>query len=171
MTFLGKHNHGDVPVRERIVEMCRGYRNDTICPHNTKFKHDRLPFKQKTIFCLEPAGDSPWRRSLSDSIAFGCIPVLFSEITDAVAPFSWGDWKTRARVIVPRDEFLSGKIDLYELLSRIPDELLKVMQDTLSRYGKRFQYSLDDYDEDAVWATLHGLYNHAIHREREGLCG
>ena len=47
-----------------------------------------------------------------DSITYGCIPVLFSEITDTIAPYHWGGWRNRTRVLVSRKDFLEGRIDL-----------------------------------------------------------
>ena len=44
-----------------------------------------LALAARATFCLEPEGDSPFRKSLSDSIGFGCIPVLFSNLTELVA--------------------------------------------------------------------------------------
>ena len=127
--------------------------------------------KSKSTFCLEPAGDSPWRKSLADSITFGCIPVLFSELTDDVAPWFWKDWKARARVLVPREEFIAGRIDLKKLLQSIPPQLLKVMQTTLKEKSRRFQYSVDDDHEDGIRITLENLHREVLDRKQRGICG
>lgn len=48
---------------------------------------------------MEPEGDSPYRKSIYDSLAFGCIPVLFSRAMQLVAPFMWSDaWKADSHV-------------------------------------------------------------------------
>lgn len=127
--------------------------------------------KSKATFCLEPAGDSPWRKSLSDSITFGCIPVLFSELTDDVAPWHWGEWKERGRVLVPRKDFVSGKIDLKRLLESIPPKLLELMQSTLREKARKFQYSVDDDQEDGIRVILDNLHREAKEMERQGRCG
>ena len=114
-------------------------------------------------FCLEPAGDSPYRKSLSDSIALGCIPVLFHSYTDAVAPWMWADWKCDARVLVPRARFLQGRIDLVELLGSIPRPRVEAMRATLVKHRTKFLYStgaLDDERGDAahiVLAAVHAM--------------
>ena len=46
----------------------------------------------------------------------GCIPVLFAETTDNVAPWFWGDWKERARLLVPYEDYMAGCVDLGKLL-------------------------------------------------------
>jgi hypothetical protein len=170
MRFTGSAAHGDVKARSRIAALCESYHNDLICPSDNNFTLDKLATKGQSVFCLEPAGDSPWRRSLSDSLSFGCIPVFFSPLTDETSPFSWGDWKVQARVLVPRQAFVDGQIDLYQLLSTIPLELLELMQDTITRYGRQFHYSLDDDPNDGIRSTLYGLDAHAKAMERKGMC-
>jgi hypothetical protein len=120
---------------------------------------------------LEPAGDTPGRKSLSDSIAFGCIPVLFSQLSDDVAPWHWASWKDRARVLVPRDEFVSGRIDLKVLLQSMPPELLALMKRTLKEKARQFQYSLDDDQEDGVRAILDNLHLSVQDKIQRGVCG
>lgn len=171
MNFLGKDYHGDVQVRKRIHKLCDKYKNTRVCEYLEKFKPDLATAKSKATFCLEPAGDSPWRKSISDSITFGCIPVLFSELSDNVTPWFWNDWKARGRVLVPRDEFVAGRIDLKKLLQSIPPELLELMQTTLKEKARRFQYSVDDDQEDGIRITLDNLYRETLNMESRGVCG
>mmetsp|Transcript_15116 Transcript_15116/g.41791 ORF Transcript_15116/g.41791 Transcript_15116/m.41791 type:complete len:569 (+) Transcript_15116:97-1803(+) len=178
MSFVGRFDHGDVPVRQQIQKQCQGiYQDPSICsvPSDIQ-RRSSLPsqgilIKGKSIFCLEPAGDSPWRKSISDSITFGCIPVLFHEMTDDVAPWHWGHWKKQGRVLVDRQAFVEGRIDLYSLLSTIPPQLQTLMQQTLSRFARQFQYSLtDDPGRDGIHTILEGLRNEMLESKRQGLC-
>lgn len=172
MSFIGKDNHGDTKVRERIHKSCKTYGNSKICDYRAKYDPVKdATSKAQAIFCLEPAGDTPGRKSLSDSITFGCIPVLFSELTDNVAPWHWLDWKERARILVPRQEFVKGRIDLKTLLETMPRELLELFQKTLKTKSRQFQYSLDDDQEDGIRIILDNLYREAKDRERQGVCG
>ena len=171
MRYLGKDTHGDVAVRRRITDMCRSYRNEAICPTDFHFSPLQLLEKSNTVFCFEPVGDSPWRRSLADSISMGCIPVIFSPRTDETSPWHWGDWKQQARVLVPRRDFVEGRIDLYELLSTIPIELKQLMEDTIAIHARRFQYSIFEDPHDGIRAMLQGLHNRALEMEQEGKCG
>ena len=174
MSFIGKDNHGDTPVRQRIVQQCLKYRrqdNVNICKHTPKWAGWRITKKAAAVFCLEPAGDSPWRKSLADSITLGCIPVLFSNLTDDVAPWFWGDWKARGRVLVPQVDFLAGRVDLKMLLQSIPPQLLRLMQRTLQEKARQFQYSTDDDQNDGIRVALDGLYRQALDMDRRGVCG
>ena len=107
-------------------------------------------------FCLEPAGDSPFRRSITDSLALGCIPVFFSQPQEDAYSWLWEGWRRAASVVVNRTAFLNGEIDLYRLLSSIPPEQLALMRRTLAQYGRRFTVSLKDDREDELHALLHG---------------
>ena len=172
MSFIGKDNHGDTGVRQRIHKLCNKYKDNKICDYKVSFDLSKDPTsKSKALFCLEPAGDTPGRKSLADSITFGCIPVLFSELTDDVAPWFWLDWKDRARVLIPRDDFVAGRIDLKTLLQSMPPELLELMQMTLKEKARRFQYSLDDDQEDGVRVVLDNIHREALDREHRGICG
>ena len=169
MSFIGKSNHGDKQVRQRIVRTCKSYKDKTIC-QSSGWNPKLATAKAKAVFCLEPAGDSPWRKSLSDDITFGCIPVLFSDLTDDVAPWFWQDWKARARVLVPRKEFVAGQIDLNKLLQSTPPPLLELMQTTLREKARKFQYSVDDDQEDGIRVILDNLYREALEMKRQGIC-
>ena len=154
----------------RIVNTCKRYKDKSIC-RSSGWNPKLATAKAKAVFCLEPAGDSPWRKSLSDDITFGCIPVLFSELTDDVAPWFWKEWKARARVLVPREEFIAGRIDLKKLLQSMPPQLLELMQTTLKEKARKFQYSVDDDKEDGVRVILDGLLRKALEMERHNMCG
>jgi hypothetical protein len=152
--------------------MCDKYADIQVCDYQERFDLKKNPTeKSKAIFCLEPAGDTPTRKSIADSITFGCIPVLFSELTDNVAPWFWLDWKDRARVLVPRSDFVAGRIDLKKLLESIPRELLNLMQRTLKDKARHFQYSIDDDPEDGIRITLDNLNRVAKDMEHRGVCG
>jgi hypothetical protein len=97
--------------------------------------------------------------------------VLFSELTDDVAPWFWLDWKDRGRILVPREEFVAGRIDLKRLLQSIPPALLDLMRTTLSEKARKFQFSLDDDQEDGVRVVLDNLHQQVLEKEQQGLCG
>lgn len=172
MGFVGSYDHGDLPVRRKIRDACLAYNSSQVC-HPVAGRGTRaedLLVKSDTTFCLEPGGDSPWRKSLSDSIAFGCIPVLFSNDTDNVAPWFWGDWKAAGRVLVDRDDFVAGRVDLLELLGSVPPGLLRLMRETLAGHARRYQYSLRDDPGDAVHVLLAAMRDHSRSMDRRGLC-
>ena len=85
-----------------------------------------LAIKQESDFCLEAGGDSPFRKSLADSIGLGCIPMIFHPMTDHANELLWADWKEGARVLVPRDDYVAGRIELSRLVETAPPPLLDV---------------------------------------------
>jgi xyloglucan galactosyltransferase MUR3 len=45
---------------------------------------------RRSVFCLQPPGDQPNRKSVVDSLLLGCIPVLFHEAQLDYIPWHWG---------------------------------------------------------------------------------
>ena len=162
MSFIGSTSHGDKQVRGKINATCCLYNDTKICDLVGVTHAHYGDEKSKAIFCLEPAGDSPWRKGISDSITMGCIPVLFSDLTDDVAPFHWGNWKDSGRVLVPRAQFASGCIDLKGLLQSAPPMLVQLMQQTLAKHARTFQYSINDDQKDGIRIILDSLYHRAL---------
>lgn len=158
-------------LRLRIRDLCWQYNNTSICqlvsPDQSTLG---LLVKGHSIFCLEPVGEAPWRKSLSDSITFGCIPVLFSNDTDNVAPWFWGHWKAQGLVLLQRRDFSKGRVDLFEWLSSIPRPLLILMQSTLQTNRRQFQYSLSQDRGDGIHLVLQRMKEYAKEQQRLGLC-
>ena len=96
-----------------------------------------------------------------DSLLYGCIPVLFSNLTDAVAPWFWGGWRASGRVLVSREDFVAGKIDLAAYLGEIPPARVRSMKHSLALNGRRFQYSLEHDPGDAVSVLVRHVAKHA----------
>jgi hypothetical protein len=173
VSYIGSSSHGiDMEARQTIKTVCQGYNNPLICRTNKMVasRHESINLKKKSIFCLEPVGDSPWRKGIADSVSFGCIPILLSNVTDMVADWSWNHWKRQGRIVIPRNDFVEGRLDLYTLLTTIPSQLLELMQVTLARYGRQFQYSLDEDANDGIHMTLMGLRRQAESMEQSGKC-
>ena len=59
-------------------------------------------------------------------------------------------------MMVPRGPFLKGQIDIFALLSSIPDHFLRRMQATIAANARKFQMSLEDDPGDAVHMILQG---------------
>mmetsp|Transcript_5221 Transcript_5221/g.14645 ORF Transcript_5221/g.14645 Transcript_5221/m.14645 type:complete len:495 (+) Transcript_5221:121-1605(+) len=176
--FVGRLNHGDLSVREEILHQCQDiYKNDlskcklNLQTLNGKSKSTYIEKKLNTTFCLEPGGDTPDRKSISDSIASGCIPVFFNNVTGTGWGLFWGEWKAQAHVVVPREEWIRQEIDLYTLLhTTMPPDLLRIMQQTLRTYARQFQYSIDEDSNDGIRVLLEGMKRHSQERMTDGKC-
>lgn len=161
-SFVGT-THGDVHVRHRLQSQCElmGSR----CDFRGFAYGSSLRLKHESDFCLEAAGHTPFRKSLADSVGMGCIPMLFHPMTDNANDLLWADWKEAARVVVPRDKFISGQIDLPCLIDSVPQDLLSLMKQTLSKNARSFQISMHDDDADQVHRILVGLMVEARRRK------
>ena len=166
MVFLGGVAHGDTKVRKRIHRQCTSYRDANKCVLQ-RYSLSSLLLKYLSQFCLEPGGDSPFRRSITDSIAFGCIPVFFTGTQVDAYPWLWGDWRRAASVRVNRTLFLAGKLDLHRLLGSAPPELVTLMRQTLKRHARAFTISLADDPEDQLHLLMHGAVQAARRLELE----
>lgn len=159
MSYLGStgtYNHGDVAVRAKIQQQCKHF-GPHVCHVDMYFRVTQLLIKQRATFCLEAAGDTPFRRSIVDDLTLGCIPVLFSEAMETTAPFSWAGWREDSRVHVDRDAFLAGSVNLHELLRNISNEHVASMQAAIAANGRKFQLSLRDDSGDALGVLLKGI--------------
>ena len=158
MLFLGAV-HGDTPVRNEIVRACTLYskKDASICARLKYNLRKTLILKHQATFCLEPQGDSPYRRSFTDSLVLGCIPVLFSRLQDDhTYPWLWGRWREEARVLVPRQPFIDQQIDLAQLLAKAPPALVAHFQHTIEEHARVFQVSEEDDESDQLHAVLLG---------------
>jgi len=119
--------------------------------------------KQRAVFCLEPSGDSPDRKSVSDDVAMGCIPVFFSAISSGLAPWFWAAAGSAGGgyVLIEREPFLVGNVTLESELGRMPSARVAALGHAVTRVAHGFQYSIDDDPGDAVDVLLTGLHKMA----------
>ena len=154
MSFVGSDIHGDVLVRKKITHTCRRYNDSRICLLTAPSSVDTIAAaKSKSTFCLEPAGDTPFRKSIIDSIVLGCIPVLFNNISDLSAEV-WRPWQTKSRILIAREEFLANRVHLRSLLSSVPPQKVREMQRMLQSWGGQLQISLHDDPHDGIAMLL-----------------
>ena len=111
-----------------------------------------------SVFCLQPHGDSPTRKSFYDSILSGCIPVVFKfPYEDVEFPFQRTLNYSNFMVQIPVDEKgdLERNITYYDYLRRIPQPEIKRLHMNLVKVLHCFQYPVidtkqKDHPKDAV---------------------
>jgi hypothetical protein len=145
MYFVGGFHGPHEDIRRKIVSQCKRM-GQTWCRADTTFSIESLHMKRSAVFCLEPDGDSPWRKSYFDSINNGCIPVFFSATVDATCPWHWGprSFHDNTRVLFPIESFRKGTLTL-SFLRQISPERIAEMQSAIRTYGHRLQYAAEDY--------------------------
>lgn len=177
MNWIGDASHGDVRVRRRLVKECDSFNDRLACTRHAGFWDSYAArvvlSKGDSTFCLEPAGDTPFRKSVADSITFGCIPVFFHNATDYTSTLlappngSSGACGIRnLRVMIDRATYLAGAADVRVLLSAVPPRVVRQKQRAIARCGGRWQMSLTDDAGDAFSAMLDALQARA--RRAEG---
>jgi len=87
----------------------------------------------KSIFCLQPEGDTPSRKSMIDAISLGCIPVLVSEGQRRLWPWHV-DWDDVGVYIGDH------KGDVLSYLRSIPDIDIRHMQSNLRKLSDIISY-------------------------------
>ena len=115
--------------------------------------------KAASMFCAEPEGDAPGRKSIYDSLLLGCIPVVFSQRTLSLSPLHWTrDWKEDSCVYVDHDEFMSGGIDLMgELASLVRSGAAARMQETIRQNAAVLQYAPDSTAEGDAFDRIFAM--------------
>ncbi|CAG7907745.1 unnamed protein product [Brassica rapa] len=95
---------------------------------------------QDSIFCLQPSGDTPTRRSTFDSVLAGCIPVFFS--LDSVQ-YKWHfpvD-HTKYSVYISEEDVRDGKVSIEKILSMISEEEILSMRNEVEKIIPKIIYA------------------------------
>lgn len=94
VAFVGtarRFNEYSTALRESLLQQCANHQKE--CTHESYIhdaKHTLNDLSRNSVFCLQPPGDFPTRKSVFDSILSGCIPVLFHPLT-ARLMYEWHD--------------------------------------------------------------------------------
>ena len=96
---------------------------------------------QRSIFCLQPPGDSYTRRSTFDSILAGCIPVFFHP-KSAYKQYLWHFPKKGSSysVYIPERDVKGDKVMINETLSRVSHSEVWAMREEVIRLIPRIIY-------------------------------
>ena len=103
-----------------------------------------LEWMQHSLFCLQPAGDSPTRKSFFDSVVAGCIPVLFQSQEKVFYPFEkYLNYSSFTVTLSQSDLFIRNKT-VEELLAPllIDENTIAEKQRQLQRVARYLQYSV-----------------------------
>ncbi|KAJ9185603.1 hypothetical protein P3X46_005215 [Hevea brasiliensis] len=109
---------------------------------------------RKSIFCLNPAGDTPSSARLFDAIVSGCIPVIISD--ELELPFEGIlDYRKIALFVSSSNAMQPGW--LLKFLKAISPAQIREMRRNLGQYSRHFLYSSPAQSlgpEDLVWRMV-----------------
>lgn len=119
-SYIGTASHGiyGIQVRQRLTKVCKLPWCKLVNP-TKKLTRCYFSYKKASKFCLEPAGDNPYRKSVWDSLSCGCIPVVFNHYMRLGSPWHWGPFRNESMVYINSLDFIAGKIDLRKVLRSI----------------------------------------------------
>lgn len=101
-----------------------------------------IPWMQHSVFCLQPPGDSPTRKSFYDAIIAGCIPVLFKDHRQVNYPFQERlDYQKFTVTLSYSDIDRKGRL-VRDLLERIPKTEIQSKLMEIQKVAANLQYSL-----------------------------
>ncbi|XP_071085420.1 uncharacterized protein [Haliotis cracherodii] len=104
-----------------------------------------VEWMENSVFCLQPQGDSPTRKSFYDSIQSGCIPVIFKfGHQDVVYPFQSVLNYTDFTVSVESHHIQNDRENILDILKKIPKTEIRRLQKNLVLVARQFQYSVPD---------------------------
>ncbi|KAF8709896.1 hypothetical protein HU200_029610 [Digitaria exilis] len=183
MAFVGAPRP-DVPinirVRDHVIAQCKASTTACTmlgCARATGSTQCHTPGNimrlfQKTIFCLQPPGDTCTRRSAFDSMVAGCIPVFF-HTGSAYKQYRWhlpGDHH-RYSVYIPDADVRQRNVSIEAVLRAIPPATVERMREEVIRLIPRVLYadprSKLETVKDAVDIAIDGILG-TVARIRNG---
>lgn len=127
-------------------------------------EHNRITIQWmwNSVFCLEPPGDSPTRKSFYDAVISGCIPVLLSNSRFKVKyPFDDVIDYGKFTVSFPEKAIQSQEIHVVDALKNINQTVISEKQEYMKSILKYLQYSYplsqDNEDNDAMSLLLRSI--------------
>lgn len=160
-------------MRTKIKEVCSSNRVNKHTCHLVEGGDDcsYTAVKAQSVFCLEPGGDSPWRKSLYESLVSGCLPIIFSVYNLHVSPMHWASFARNVSVLIDPNAFVEGRVDLIQTIRSISSTDILAKQTLLSQHAHRLHYSIDDYPNDAFEIMMKGVYYQArVRQHQQPIC-
>ncbi|CAH1793058.1 unnamed protein product [Owenia fusiformis] len=119
-----------------------------------------LKSAQRSVFCLQPPGDTATRKSFFDTMLTGCIPVIFTHHPTYFYPFqnlikyNYPFNYDNFTVYIKEERITKQGENIIDILSKIPRDKIRSMQEHLKVIAKYFQYGTYGNGEDAFTMSL-----------------
>ncbi|CAG2219131.1 MUR3 [Mytilus edulis] len=149
-------------------KMCHVNRTNTMVLFYTKecdysISKSLFTWMQHSVFCLQPPGDSPSRKSFYDSIISGCIPVILT--VDGHNPYAFQEFLDYSTftISIEVDKILEEGHNIYNLLQDVSTIQIQTMHEKIRKIAKYMQYSIPSHkrerENDALQLIFHKLAN------------
>ena len=146
VSYVGAAHGGAARLRRALRQACIDSFNCSYLDPSGKGMKESLEANvvslfERSVFCLQPEGDTAYRKSIVDALLAGCIPVFFAPSTTLHMSLLWQAWKENAYVLFApaANETIPALKQLWEHnLSRV-----RHMQQTIAHHAGTLQYGLD----------------------------
>jgi hypothetical protein len=107
-----------------------------------------------SVFCFQPLGDMPTRKGLFDSLAYGCIPVIFDVLTGpSMYVWHWPEdlWK---KIVVEIEYVRYSTLNPIHFLAdllKYNRSLILEKQKLIREHVFELQYALEDSSQYDTW--------------------
>ncbi|KAG6536538.1 hypothetical protein ZIOFF_001596 [Zingiber officinale] len=147
-TFAGGARPGETAwIRNEAMEQCRQSRQCKLLECNIGYSKCHSPDSvmrmfERSVFCLQPQGDSFTRRSMFDAMVAGCVPVFFHP-GSAYVQYLWHLPRNynRYSVFIPEDKVREGNVRIEEALKKIKKKVVRAMREEVIRMIPRLVYA------------------------------
>lgn len=157
----GLHGRFGLDLRKKIIADCKMAGTAKCLIHHFRTKSDvcaALKAKTTSKFCFEPGGDSPYRKSLYDSISLGCIPILLSPYQLLVSPWHLGHFRDAAMIYLDRDVYMKNEVNIFTYLEGLVSSgKYARMKEIMTARSHAVQYALQDHPGDGFERLLVGI--------------
>ncbi|XP_074293697.1 xyloglucan galactosyltransferase MUR3-like [Silene latifolia] len=153
-------------IRNEIINQCLNSKNNHCkfmkCEeklNNCEKPRNVMKLFQRSVFCLQPPGDSYTRRSAFDSILAGCIPVFFHPAS-AYVQYTWHLPKEYIKysVFIPMEDVKKGNCSIEERLLKISEAEIEEMREEVIKLIPNVVYASPEYElesyEDAFDVSI-----------------
>lgn len=129
-----------------------------------KNARDAVDLYRRSVFCLQPPGDSFARPGIVDAVSVGCIPVLFHQAQAELWPWHWDASEAAVTYDWADPSQRSGEAVMKSLLA-LPEQRVQALQRGLARAASRLVYrgesgasaSAETEGNDAFETLVRGL--------------
>ncbi|CAM6020391.1 unnamed protein product [Sphagnum balticum] len=139
VSFAGSSRNKNMSgeVRGVLLDACETSEQCTLirCTHQTCVRTPQTitELSLRSVFCLQPSGDSPTRKGIFDCMLAGCIPVFFDPLT-AYEQYEWhlpADGNTYS-VYIDGDDVIQKRVDVMQHLAlQFSAEKIESLRETI----------------------------------------